>query len=173
MKKSRTAISYRVLEKVILFRLRETLGTLHERGHECRSIYPKEFYDYLTGETPTGDTTTIIDVLDNDYLMIHEVVEIDELKKMGIQINNRTVMDFFSKVLEAHYAATEYEFEYALRKKDYGWLEARVRLAESWLEDDALPSHLASRCKAMIERFSAALGKQVKQRKVQPKSTRS
>jgi len=157
MTNSRTGVSYEALSKRINEKLRDAIKILKGLGYESQHVSPKEFYDYMTGETPTGDTITIIDVLGNDFLIIHEIVEISELKKMGIPIHRRTIMMFHPKVYEAHYTATEYELNYALDKKDYDWLKVRINHAKSWLEDDYLPQHLVPRCKAIVKRFSEGL----------------
>ncbi len=154
MEESRTSPSYNVLQKRIAEKLKETLKTLKELGYKSLQLSPREFYDYLTGETPTGDTITIVDVLGNDFLMIHEVVEMSELKKIGIPINKNTVMMFHPEVYGAHYTATEHELNFALSKKEFDWLRVRIGHAKSWLEDDSMPQHLVPRCKAIIKRFS-------------------
>ncbi len=110
----------------------------------------------MTGETPTGDTITILDVLDNEYLMIHEVVEINELKKKGVPINKQTVLMIHPNY-ETHYTATEYELDYALDKEDFDWLKVRINHAKSWLKDPDMPQYLILRCEAIIRKFSKAL----------------
>jgi hypothetical protein len=145
-----------LLEKIVL-RLRETNQTLSKLSYESQQISPREFFDYMTGETPTGDTITIVDVLDNEFLMIHEVTEISELKKMGVPINKQTVMNTYPSTVEAHYTATEYELEYALGKKDYQWLKTRIKHAESWLEEPNMPHHLVQRHNNLMKRLSKAL----------------
>jgi len=157
---SRTGVSYDALSKRINKKLRDAIKILKELGYKSQRVSLKEFYDYMTGETPTGDAITIVDVLGNDFLIIHEIVEISELKKMGIPIHRRTIMTFHPKVYEAHYTAIEYELNYALDKKDYEWLKVRINHAKSWLEDDYLPQHLVPRCKAIIKRFSEVLLKE-------------
>jgi len=160
MANSRMRVSYDALSKRINERLRDALKILKELGYESQHVSPKEFYDYMTGETPTGDTITIIDVLGNDFLIVHEIVEISELKKMGIPIGRHTIIMFHPKVYEAHFIATEYELDYALDKKDYDWLKVRISHAKSWLEDDYLPQHLVPRCRAILKRFSEGLLKE-------------
>ncbi len=157
MGKYRASPSYNVLRNRIAEKLKETVKALKELGYKSLQLSPKEFYDYLTGETPTGDTTTIVDVLGNDFLLIHEVVEMSELKKKGIPINENTVMMFLPEVYEAHYTATEYELNFVLSKKDFDWLRVRIDHAKSWLEDSSMPQHLAPRCKAIIKKFSKLL----------------
>jgi len=148
----------RDLRKRIVLRLREATAELKAIGYKSRRISPKEFHNYMTGGTPTGDTITILDVLDNKFLMIHEVVEISELKKLGIPINEDTVMRGYpSPICETHYTATVREFDYALRKRNYDWLKVRMKHAKSWLEDPDTPQHLVPKLEALIKKFSWVL----------------
>ncbi len=149
-------VSYSALLNRIILKLEEASKKLKERGYTSHYISPREFYDYMTGEIPTGDTITILDVLDNEYLMIHEVVEINELKKKGVPINKQTVLMIHPNY-ETHYTATEYELEYALDKQDFEWLKVRINHAKSWLEDPDMPQHLIPKCEAIIKKFSKAL----------------
>jgi nitrogen regulatory protein PII-like uncharacterized protein len=149
-----TVPSYDKLHIEILKKLKKTAETLKKIEYEYRDVSPKELYDYLTGETPAGDITTIADVLASEYLMIHEVVETSELKKMGILLNTRTVMKFHPEIYRVHFTATEIELDYAVSRKDYDWVKARISLAPSWLEDDLMPKHLVPRCRALMAKFS-------------------
>jgi hypothetical protein len=157
MGKSSVEFSYSGLKNRIVLKLSEATKTLKEMGYKSQQISPREFYDYMTGETPTGDTITIVDVLDNEFLMVHEVVEISELKKKRIPIDKQTVMNTYPNTLEIHYTATEYELDYAIDKKDYDWLKVRIMHAKSWLEEDNMPRHLVLRCKAIIKKLSKTL----------------
>ena len=47
----------------------------------------------MTGEIFSEDTNTIDDVLASQNLMIHEVIEISELKKKGKKIDKRVIVD--------------------------------------------------------------------------------
>ena len=154
----RSRPSFKVLQRVIEYRLAETLDALKLTKYSPERMMPEEFYNYLTGETPTGDTTTILDVLDSEYLMVHEAVEISELKKMGIPVNDKTTMSAFPKVLEAHCTATEIELDYARLRKNKKWLKERLETAKVWLDDDALPPHLAQRITEIMGRASRYLG---------------
>jgi hypothetical protein len=148
--------SRKKLLQIIATKIKEATMALKQSGYEAQDISPDEFHDYMTGETPTGDIITLVDVLANPYLMIHEVVEVSELKKMHISIMKDTVMNFHPKVYEAHFTATEQELDCALNREDYAWIKARVSLAESWLEDDLLPKRLKPICRALMKKFSEA-----------------
>ncbi|MGB9675749.1 MAG: hypothetical protein ACPL0C_00995 [Candidatus Bathyarchaeales archaeon] len=130
-------------------------------NYNSENISPREFYEYMTGETPTGDIITLEDVLCNEFLMVHEVVEISELKKMNVPINKQTIVKFYPQVYEAHFTALNYELTYALNKKDYEWLKRRIENFQSQLDDPYLPpefNHLKQKLtpkyESMIEKFS-------------------
>lgn len=157
MRKPRKEFSYSSLQKKLVLKLNKAAKTLKEMGYESQPISPRELYDYMTGETPTGDTITIVDVLDNEFLMIHEAVEISELKKKKVPINKQTVMNTYLGVVETHYTATEYELDYAIDKKDYEWLKMRMSHAKSWLEEPNMPHHLVQRHSNLMKKLSKAL----------------
>lgn len=154
----RTRPSYKVLQKVIEYKLVETSNVLRTIKYSGEKVMPEEFYNYLAGETPTGDTTTVLDILDNEYLMLHEAVEISELKKMGVLVNEKTAISAFPRVLEAHCTATETEVNYARLRKDKKWLKQRLQVAKIWLGDDTLPPYLAQRIKTIIGKASQYVG---------------
>ena len=142
----------------ISVKISETVEILKKLGYTCEDVSPREFHDYVTGETPTGDTITLEDILQNEYLMVHEIVEISELKKKGIPITKQTIMDFYPKTTyEVHLTATEYELTHALNKKDYAWIKLRMAHAKNWLRDKNLPKELLPRCKSLIKKFAKYL----------------
>jgi hypothetical protein len=62
---------------------RNAKRALKQLHYSPEQISAKEFHDYMTGETFSEDTTTLRDVLGNEFLMIHELIEMSELKKRG------------------------------------------------------------------------------------------
>ena len=116
---------------------------LKQLGYRSEHISPKEFYDYMTGETPTGDVTTLEDVLGNEFLMVHEMVEISELKNRGIPIDKQTVIRFYPEVYKAHFIAIDYELTYASNKGDYRWIKRRLTHVEEQLDDPYLPEEFS------------------------------
>jgi len=115
----------------------------------------------MTGETFSEDTTTLVDVLGNEYLMIHEVAEINELKQKGKTISKRVIGDSSKTVIyDAHLTALEKELEYALYKKDYAWVKIRLRqqFKESVLDNDPnLPKEMRPRAEVIFDKFRKAV----------------
>ena len=125
-------------------------------GYVAEEVSAEEFYDFMIGETFSGDITTLNDVLGNDYLMIHEVVEISELKKMGKRIDKRVIVNSPKTVIyDAHFTALEKELSCALHRKDYSWIRTRLRqYKESVLNGDPnLPEEMRFRAESIFNKF--------------------
>lgn len=135
--------------------LEEAMALLGELGYDAKEVTAKEFHDYMTGETFSGDKTTIKDVINSEYLMVHEVVEITELKKRGLPIDKRTLVDSPKTVIyDSHLSAMEFELGYALRKGDLDWLRIRLGHHREVLDDDPfLPESMRPRALAIYDRF--------------------
>ncbi len=137
-------------------RISEAKEALKEFGYDPVDVSSREFYDYMTGEIFSDDPTTLQDVLNNEYMMIHELVEIGELKKIGRRIDKCVIMEtptipFYT----AHLNAMETELRYALHKRDTCWAKIRLRQhKESVLDDDPnLPEDLRPRAEEIYERY--------------------
>jgi len=135
-------------------RAREALKLIN---YVAEHVSAQEFYDYMTGEIFSEDTTTLQDVLGNEFLIVHELSEMSELKKMGRKIDKRVIVDSPKTVIyKAHFKAMELELKYAIHKKDYYWTKFRLKQhRESVLEDNSnLPESLRSRGEEIYRKFS-------------------
>lgn len=140
--------------KIIETTIKQIENILQSIGYKPCIIEPREFYEYITGETPTGDTVTLEEILQKEYYMIHEVVEICELKKMKIPINKTTIIKYHPQVYKAHLEATEWELRIALEKGDIEWIKTRLKHAEDRLNDESLSKELKPRCRNLIQKYS-------------------
>ncbi|MBS7654838.1 hypothetical protein KEJ43_07205 [Candidatus Bathyarchaeota archaeon] len=137
-------------------KIAETEGKLKTVGYGVEHVSAGEFYEYISGETPTGDIVTLDNILSNEYFMLHEIVEISELKKMGIVIDKQTVMKHYPKVYEAHLTAMDYELTYAYNNRDYEWIKERLT-SNSLLPADGynhLRGKLTDKRKMIIKKFT-------------------
>jgi hypothetical protein len=143
----------------VLDEIQEKIDTamkiIQDLGYEAEDVSAKEFYDWMTGEIFSEDITTLRDVLGNEYLMIHELVEISELKKMGRRIDKRVLVDSPKEVTyRAHFFAQEFEMNFALNKNDYYWVKLRLRHHKGVLYDDPnLPDELRTVAQSIYDKF--------------------
>jgi hypothetical protein len=136
-------------------RIETTTKLVKNLGYELEDVSVQEFYDFMTGENFSDDTTTLKEVLENEYLMVHELVEISELKKMGRKIDKRVIVDSLKEVIyKAHFFAQEFEMNYALAKKDYSWVRLRLGHHRNVLNDDPnLPEKLKPLAQTIYDKF--------------------
>jgi hypothetical protein len=138
-------------------KIKKTRKALRRIGYVAEHVSAQEFCDYMTGEIFSDDPTTVDDVLGNEFIMIHEIAEISELKKLGRTISKRIIVDSSkATIYEAHFTAMELELSYALFKKDYFWIRVRLKQhKDSVLDDDPnLPEALRPREGAILAKFS-------------------
>ncbi|HML02973.1 MAG TPA: hypothetical protein VK487_06330 [Candidatus Bathyarchaeia archaeon] len=138
-------------------KIRVAKSALKRVGYIAMDVSPQEFFDYMTGEIFSEDLTTLRDVLGNEYIMVHELVEISELKKMGRTIDKRVITDSpKTAIYTAHFAAMETELSYALQKGDTYWAKWRLKMHKtSVLDDDPnLPEELRPKAEEILKRFS-------------------
>jgi len=111
----------------------------------------QDLVDYMSTDTYTEDKVNLRDVLENEYLLIHELVEINEWKKRDFKIHRRIIVDSpRTLVYTTHYIALEKEIEYALQRGDYAWVKERIR---SQLEDPYMPEEFKPQAKPILKKF--------------------
>ena len=83
--------SYDDMKEMIEFRLNQTYELLEEFDYDLIKCTSEEFYAFLSGDKISNERITLRDIIGNEYMMVHVVVEISELKTMGLEINDKTV----------------------------------------------------------------------------------
>lgn len=112
---------------------------------------------WFEAETPF-ENSNLDEVIRNRFFVIHELVEIEEVRKMGLQIGKRTIVDNLDKVDVAHLRATRVELMVALSLGDREHIAGRLPDIEMWIADDTVtPSQkkeyrkLLAAAKRMVE----------------------
>jgi len=152
--------SFDEVKENIEYRLGQVYELLEELEYQLNKCTPRELYDYMTGETFTGDKITLLDVIGNEYLLLHEAYEISELKRLGVEIVSRTLMEASKeKIYEAHLNAVEFELDYALLLEDYYWLKHRLGHHEGVVNDDQwIPEKQKPRAREILENYTQYRG---------------
>ncbi len=141
-------------KKEIQEKINNTISFLLKSEYPVDEMQAQELIDYFSGEAPSGDTTTIDDVLESKWLLVHEIIEIDQLKKMGFQISVNLLHTHPIEVFQAHLTATKYELNFASEANDSSWVKSRLVHVRSWLEDTTLPNELLDLCQLLLDQFS-------------------
>jgi hypothetical protein len=146
---------YEEVKEMIEFRLKQTYELLEEFDYELNKCTSEEFYTFLSGDKISNERVTLRDIVGNEYMMVHVVVELSELKRLGLEINEKTVPGTDKeKLYEAHLKAADYEMGYALLIEDYYWMKHRLGyLVRMIKEDGNLPESLKPAATQIYENF--------------------
>jgi hypothetical protein len=141
------APSYEEIQEIIEFRLNQVIELLNEFEYELNACTSRELYDYLNGENFKKSRITFRDRLGNEYLLLHSIVEISELKDAGLEINTKTLVTAPKDIVYgAHLKAMDYELGYSLILEDFYWLKHRlVYLGRDIKTDEFMPEEVKDR----------------------------
>ena len=149
------APSYEEILEIIEFRLNQVIELLNEFEYELNACTSRELYDYLTGKNFKDTKITFRDRLGNEYLLLHSIIEIGELKGAGVEINTKTIMDTSKEVLYgAHLKAMDYELGYCLILEDFYWLKHRLDyLGQDIKMDEHMPEENKAKATEIYDSF--------------------
>jgi hypothetical protein len=112
----------------------EGLETLRSHGHSC-DVSAADFELWFRADTPYPDIG-IEDVIQNPLLVVHEIVEIDEIKRMGLDMSKKDVIISNLELVDrAHLKAAQIEIEIAYAMKNRAHLAERVHDIGNWSKD--------------------------------------
>lgn len=106
---------------------------LEKQGRVCRTSVA-DLKAWFNADTPFEDSC-LDDIIGNPYLVIHELVEVDEVLEMGLKIGKNTIVDNIQKVDEAHLKATTVELLTAFINGDGAHISSRLPDIQRWIDD--------------------------------------
>ena len=141
------APTFEEIQEIIEFRLNQVIELLNEFEYELNTCTPRELYDYLNGENFKESRITFRDRLGNEYLLLHSIIEISELKEAGLEINTKTLLTAPKEIVyNAHLKAMDYELGYSLILEDFYWLKHRLSyLGRDIKTDEFMPEEVKER----------------------------
>jgi hypothetical protein len=142
------------VKEAIEYRIEDITEMLAPLEYEYAEFTAEEFYRFLKGDIFTPESVTLRDILGNEYLMVHKIVEASELKNRGIELDEKTMKQAPREIVyNCHLMAVEFELDYALLLEDYYWIKHRLPLHEKVLLDPDLPQELKSRAEDIQSHF--------------------
>jgi hypothetical protein len=95
---------------------------------------------------------TLNDVLENPWLVIHEIVEIDAVKRAGLQLSKDVIIANSDVVERAHYEAAKIELEIAIENRAAVHIRDRIPDIRNWSKDE----HVLPKMRMRYERLCSA-----------------
>jgi len=124
--------------------------TLKEHGYTC-NVLAEDFIKWFKTDTIVDDIE-LDEVLKEPFLVIHELVEIGEVKRMGLKITKDAIIKNPEKIERAHLKAAKIEFEIAEKLGDYNHLEKRLKHIKAWCNDPTVPSEYRERYRELYNK---------------------
>ena len=124
--------------------------TLEQYGFKV-DVTPEDLILYFQATT-FYDTIPLEEVLKNPFLVIHELIELHELKKRGLKITKDIIIKNIEAVYNAHLIAAEVELFIAHKMGAKSHIRNRIRDIKNWIEDPLLPKNLYSKCVELLKK---------------------
>jgi len=131
------------------------MNLLTSHGFSC-DVTLEELVNWFDVQTAYPDLS-LDQVLRKPLLIVHEIAELAEVKRMGLPIACDTILKNRSRVYEAHLRAFEVELALAKRVHDLAHIRERLREVENWTTDPLLPRRLRPRCRNLHAQAEEAL----------------
>ena len=132
---------------------------LARHGYACETS-AEELKRYTETDTFYPSAISWDEILSDPLIVAHELIEIAELRKMGLKITKDVVVENLEQVYRAHLRAGEVEMEIAQRMGAYEHLRDRLQAVENWVDDPLVPQALKPAYAALFERVRRALSTQ-------------
>ncbi|HII41493.1 MAG TPA: hypothetical protein HA326_09820 [Thermoplasmata archaeon] len=118
----------------------------------------EELSAWLHTDTPYPNPDPA-DLLGVPFLVVHEIVEIDETKRRGLRITQDVIVRNMEIINDAHLTAAEIELRIAAAERKLPYVASRFADLESWCEDPLLTEDQKARYESFRERVSGWLRK--------------
>lgn len=96
-----------------------------------------ELRAWLQTDTPYPNPDPA-DLLATPFLVVHEIVEIDEAKRLGLRITKDVIVNHMEAVNDAHRVAAEVELRIAAAEGDVAYVASRAADLRAWCDDPLL-----------------------------------
>ncbi len=116
--------------------MREARGLLRKQRYSPRAS-TEDFVRWLHTDTPYPNPS-FDEIVAKPYYVVHELVEVEEAKRMSLRLTKDVIVKHMKRVNDAHLVASRAEFIAALRAGDRKHLTMRYRDLEAWCRDPLL-----------------------------------
>lgn len=135
--------------------LRRARKVLRQREEPC-PVSMETFVRWLHTETPYPNPS-FNEIVRSPYFVVHELVEIREVRRMGLRITKDVILQHPVEIDRAHYIASCTEFEIAAEDGAVSHLEARLPDVLAWSEDPTVVPRMKKRYRTLHRTTSRIL----------------
>jgi hypothetical protein len=126
---------------------------LSEHGYECQAT-AEDLILWFQTDTPYDEDVGLDKVIAIPLIVVHELVEIDNVKRMGIALTKNAIVDNIEKVDDAHLKAAKTELQIAASVGDAKHLRWRLEHIRMWSEDPSVTPSNREKYKALLAKVT-------------------
>jgi hypothetical protein len=138
-------MSSKPAEEIPIKVFREAFNDAQKLLNDCSysfDVTVRDLKEYSRADTFYPSAISWNQILQNRLIVVHEIVEIAELKRMGLRITRDVIVRNIEHVYHAHLKATEIELEIAIAAGDYDHIAERLNVIDDWNNDPMVPASL-------------------------------
>jgi hypothetical protein len=110
---------------------------LKDHGYICQTT-EEDLVRWFEADTPFDENFGLDKVIGIPLLVVHELVEIENVKKMGLALTKDVIVKNLEKVDDAHLVATQVELRIAASVGDIDHIRSRLGNIRMWIEDPSV-----------------------------------
>ncbi|RLF00760.1 MAG: hypothetical protein DRJ59_06930 [Thermoprotei archaeon] len=145
-------LNWKEIKKLCIIRLKHLLNLLEKYGYSCKlTINDIEIWF----SAPTFYPNIIPDV-ELDALLLHEIIELCEIKKMKIPLTHDIFIKYSNEVELAHAISLRIQLPIAMDFKWKKFIRTYAKLIREYLNED-LPEHIRNTYRKILNEYQEAL----------------
>ena len=117
--------------------VREAKQLLEENGYNCTTT-ADDLRRWFDADTPFDEDFGLDEVLKHPLIVVHELVEIENVKQMGLSLTKDVIVKNLEKIDDAHMIAAEVELKMAIAMRAVDHIRDRLESIRMWIEDDTV-----------------------------------
>jgi len=110
---------------------------MEDHGYDCTTT-ADDLRRWFEADTPFDENFGLDEVLKHPLIVVHELVEIENVKRMGLSLTKDVIVRNLEKIDDAHMIATEVELKIAIATGDVNHIRDRLENIRMWSEDDTV-----------------------------------
>jgi hypothetical protein len=135
---------------------------LREHGYHCR-VDAADLVRWFEADSDHDQDIDLDKVIAMPLIVVHELVEIDNVKRTGLELGKRVILDNPEAVEVAHIRATEAELEIALSTGNLEHVRTRLGHLRAWINDSSVPPGDREKYSELHARISHELDRRAKE----------
>ena len=145
-------LDWNEIKRLCIIRLKYLLSVLKKYGYSCKLT----IYDIETWFSAPTLYPNIIPDVELDALLLHEIIELCEIKKMKIPLTHDIFIKYSNEVELAHAISLRIQLPITIDFKWKKFIRTYAKLIKEYLNED-LPEHIKSIYYKVLNEYQEAL----------------